>query len=95
MSEKDFIRRADHNRFTADRFFRVVGTFPEKAQEYISSLSSGLLEQDIREGLIQDAKKRGDIQNSLRGTGLSSKEVGFVFKFFGLPIQTSEEINKK
>lgn len=95
MAEKDYSRRPDPQRFTQERFYRVVGTFPERAQEYISSLSSSLLEEDIRNKLMHNPQNTQELEKSLAGTGLSIKEVGFVLKFFGLPHQSSQELNKK
>ena len=65
-------------------FYKQIDKFPKEAQEFISSMSSALLEGDIYNTYAKDPEKIKAVRSGLLNTGLQVDDIKIVLDYFRL-----------
>ena len=68
-----------------ENFYDTLRKLPPDAQEFITGLSSILMEPDIYKAYKKDETKIAGIKNELVQKGVSKTEINQVMKFFNFP----------
>lgn len=91
-------RRYEPQESTLDpekKFYAFIRSLPLDAQEFISDLSSFMLEPDLYKKYSNDRKKMLGIKNELLWLGVKKNDIGKIFNYFHLPDQEPFAPKKK
>lgn len=70
---------------THEEFAQKVNTYKPDQQEAVATLSSVLLEPDLRQKIVGNPQEIKSLVSHLKDTGLQIRDILFVMRYFGLP----------